>query len=203
MAFWKFSLPDGTEAKTCAAALGYSFAAGTTDGPGAFDFTQGDSGDPDANPIWKLVSGLLRTPTREQKECQEPKPVLLDVGEMGVPYAWSPNIVDVQVMRVGQVVIVVSPSEVSTMAGRRWKEAVGKEAKDVIGEEPVVVIGGPANTYAVSLALMLVWVCKVTANESSTTSSRRRSTRPSATRAPRRSLDSTSSRRTSTSPYQT
>lgn len=155
MEFWKFSLPDGKEVTTCPAALGYSFAAGTTDGPGAFDFTQGDSGEPDANPIWKVVSGLLRTPTREQKECQEPKPVLLDVGEMSVPYAWSPNIVDVQVLRVGQVVVVVSPSEVSTMAGRRWREAVGKEVKDVIGEEPVVVIGGPANTYSVSLALVL------------------------------------------------
>ena len=33
-------LPDGTTVKTCKPALGYSFAAGTTDGPGAFDFTQ-------------------------------------------------------------------------------------------------------------------------------------------------------------------
>jgi neutral ceramidase len=28
--------------KTCPAAMGFSFAAGTTDGPGAFDFKQGD-----------------------------------------------------------------------------------------------------------------------------------------------------------------
>lgn len=28
--------------KTCPAALGFSFAAGTTDGPGIFDFEQGD-----------------------------------------------------------------------------------------------------------------------------------------------------------------
>ena len=34
-------LPDNTTGKTCAAAMGYSFAAGTTDGPGAFDFRQG------------------------------------------------------------------------------------------------------------------------------------------------------------------
>lgn len=33
----------GTEVvKTCPAAMGFGFAAGTTDGPGAFDFTQGD-----------------------------------------------------------------------------------------------------------------------------------------------------------------
>lgn len=28
--------------KTCPAAMGFGFAAGTTDGPGAFDFKQGD-----------------------------------------------------------------------------------------------------------------------------------------------------------------
>ena len=28
--------------KTCPAAVGFAFAAGTTDGPGAFDFKQGD-----------------------------------------------------------------------------------------------------------------------------------------------------------------
>ncbi len=34
-------LPDKTIVNTCSAAMGYSFAAGTTDGPGAFDFKQG------------------------------------------------------------------------------------------------------------------------------------------------------------------
>lgn len=38
------------------------------------------------------------------------------------------------------------------MAGRRWKEAVAKQSKSLFhdeldGEEPVVVIGGPSNTY--------------------------------------------------------
>lgn len=28
--------------KTCPASMGFGFAAGTTDGPGAFDFKQGD-----------------------------------------------------------------------------------------------------------------------------------------------------------------
>ena len=99
-------MEDGTEVQTCPAALGYSFAAGTTDGPGAFDFTQGDSGEPDASPVWAVIKSLLRIPTAEQKKCQEPKPVLLDVGEQTVPYDWSPNIINVQLLRVGQLVIV-------------------------------------------------------------------------------------------------
>lgn len=148
MRFWNFTLPDGTKAQTCPAGLGYSFAAGTSDWPGAFDFTQADSGEPNANPIWKLVSGLLRTPTAEQKACQQPKPVLLDVGEMDTPYPWSPNIVDVQSLRVGQLLIVVSPSEATTMSGRRWRKAVAAEAATFLDDEPIVVLGGPANTYA-------------------------------------------------------
>lgn len=35
--------------KTCPAAMGFAFAAGTTDGPGAFDFKQGDN---------KVISGF-------------------------------------------------------------------------------------------------------------------------------------------------
>lgn len=147
MRYWEFTLPNGSTAVTCPAALGYSFAAGTSDWPGAFDFTQGDSGKPDANPLWAVVSGLLRARGPEQKRCQGAKPVLLDVGEMDQPYAWTPNIVDVQTLRVGQLVIV-SPSEATTMSGRRWKAAVAHEASKFLAGDPIVVLGGPANSYS-------------------------------------------------------
>ncbi|GAO14695.1 hypothetical protein UVI_02028900 [Ustilaginoidea virens] len=148
MRFWNFTLPNGKQAQTCPAALGYSFAAGTSDWPGAFDFTQGDSGKPDANPLWRVVSGLIRTPSKAQVACQGSKPILLDVGEMNEPYAWTPNIVDIQALRVGQLVIIVSPSEATTMSGRRWKAAVAKEAATFLDKDPIVVLGGPANSYS-------------------------------------------------------
>ncbi|MBC9701134.1 MAG: neutral/alkaline ceramidase, partial [Leuconostoc sp.] len=151
MSTFSFPLANGTVVKTCPAALGYSFAAGTTDGPGVFDFTQGDSGKPNANPIWKLVSGFLKPPSKEQMACQWPKPVLLDVGRIRNPYAWTANIVDIQVLRVGQLFIIVAPGEATTMTGRRWREAVAAEASKqglTGGVQPKVVLGGPANTYA-------------------------------------------------------
>jgi neutral ceramidase len=136
--------------RTCPAALGYSFAAGTSDGPGAFDFKQGDSNSSSQNPLWAAVSGLIRTPTPDQVACQSPKPILLDVGQMDTPYAWSPNIVDVQLFRVGQFFIIISPSEASTMAGRRWRAAVKSAAvaKSITAAEPIIVLGAPANSYA-------------------------------------------------------
>ncbi|KAB8576215.1 hypothetical protein FH972_025743 [Carpinus fangiana] len=151
-----FTLPNGKAARTCSGALGYSFAAGTSDGPGAFDFTQGDEGAPNANPLWSVVSKLLHNPSKEQIACQQPKPILLDAGATKVPYDWAPNIVDIQLLRVGPLFIIVSPGEATTMSGRRWKAALAAKANSLSllgtahGDSqmtPLVVLGGPANSY--------------------------------------------------------
>ncbi|KAK0116692.1 hypothetical protein ONS96_012544 [Cadophora gregata f. sp. sojae] len=159
MTNFTFPLANGSYVHTCPAALGYSFAAGTSDGPGAFDFTQNDPGAPNASPVWRVVSGFIKEPTKAQKRCHYPKPILLDVGEISSPYLWTPNIVDVQVLRVGQLVIIVSPGEATTMAGRRWKEAIHDSASSLAlsgspSVDPVVVIGGPANSYTHYIATM-------------------------------------------------
>jgi neutral ceramidase len=152
MSNYSFPLQNGSYVRTCPAALGYSFAAGTSDGPGAFDFTQNNPNAPSASPVWRVVSGTLKAPSEEQKRCHFPKPILLDVGEITSPYLWTPNIVDVQVLRVGQLFIIVSPGEATTMAGRRWKEAVYQSAASLAlpgssEVDPMVVLGGPANSY--------------------------------------------------------
>ncbi|KKY34279.1 putative neutral ceramidase [Diaporthe ampelina] len=159
MSDFTFNLPNGTLVSTCPAALGWSFAAGTSDGPGAFDFTQHDGDPSNTSPVWRVVSGFLKEPSDEQRACQGAKPILLDVGEVHKPYAWTPNVVDVQVLRVGQLLVVVSPGEATTMAGRRWKEAVRAESTALFSgdggnnnarrptPDPVVVLGGPANSY--------------------------------------------------------
>jgi neutral ceramidase len=158
LANYTFPHPNGTLVTTCPAALGYGFAAGTSDGPGAFDFKQNASGSPNASPVWNVVGNLLHAPDEDQTRCQYPKPILLDVGETMKPYQWAPNIVDIQLLRVGQLIIIVSPGEATTMAGRRWKEAVHDAAilsnllsdNDTLTKEyakPIVVLGGPANSY--------------------------------------------------------
>lgn len=150
MSNFTFHLPNGSVASTCPAALGYSFAAGTSDGPGAFDFTQHDGDPSNTSPVWGVVSHLLKEPSDEQRVCHGSKPILLDVGEVHKPYDWTPNVVDVQVFRVGQLMIIVSPGEATTMAGRRWKDAVRAESMAIFHDDqtpPVVVLGGPANSY--------------------------------------------------------
>ena len=68
---------------TCPVALGYSFAAGTTDGPCVFDFTQETTS---GNPFWDFVSSLIDDPSPQQEACHAPKPILLDTGEIKIPY---------------------------------------------------------------------------------------------------------------------
>ncbi|KAF2030251.1 neutral ceramidase precursor [Setomelanomma holmii] len=144
---YTLTLKNGTTVHTCPAAMGNSFAAGTSDGPGAFDFVQNDPGAP-SNPFWNIVGSAIAPPSAAQIKCQYPKPVLLNVGEANTPYPWSPNIVDIQVLRVGQLVIVVSPGEATTMSGRRWREAVHNSiSSSGIAQDPIVVLGGPANSY--------------------------------------------------------
>lgn len=135
--------------KTCPAALGFAFAAGTTDGPGAFDFKQGDD---NGNPFWKLVRNVLKAPSQEQVDCQRPKPILLDTGEMKIPYDWAPSILPVQIFRIGQLVILNVPGEFTTMAGRRLRDAIKMALISGGGGQfnsnVHIVIAGLTNTYS-------------------------------------------------------
>ncbi|XVE62003.1 hypothetical protein DITRI_Ditri06bG0083900 [Diplodiscus trichospermus] len=135
--------------KTCPAAMGFAFAAGTTDGPGAFDFKQGDD---QGNAFWRLVRNLLKTPNQEQINCQRPKPILLDTGEMKLPYDWAPSILPVQILRMGQLVVLSVPAEFTTMAGRRLRDAVKMVLtsghKRQFESNVHVVIAGLTNTYS-------------------------------------------------------
>uniref|UniRef100_A0A8C0RQY7 Neutral ceramidase n=1 Tax=Canis lupus familiaris TaxID=9615 RepID=A0A8C0RQY7_CANLF len=131
--------------KTCKPALGYSFAAGTIDGFGSFNFTQGTTvGDP----FWDtLRDQLLGKPSEEIKQCQKPKPILLHTGELTKPHPWHPDIVDVQMITIGSLAITAIPGEFTTMSGRRLREAVQAEFATYGMKNMTVVISGLCNVY--------------------------------------------------------
>ena len=56
-------------------------------------------------------------PPKANDACHYPKPVLLPTGYMDVPWKWHPDIVDVQIFRIGSFVIAGVPGEFTTMAG--------------------------------------------------------------------------------------
>ena len=139
-------LPNNNVVHTCPAALGYSFAAGTTDGPGQYPFEQGTN---TSNHFLDVMGGFLSVPTKEQIQCQAPKPILLNVGQTSFPYQWLPSIIPISIFRIGQLFILNVPAEFTTMAGRRLRNAVNQSIMDNgYDQEPIIVIAGLANSYS-------------------------------------------------------
>ncbi|XP_072938612.1 neutral ceramidase [Epargyreus clarus] len=124
----------------CLPAMGYSFAAGTTDGPGAFDFTQGTT---TSNPLWNAVRDFIAEPTKDDIECHAPKPILLATGRAKFPYEWQPRVVSCTVARIGGLFLAAVPGEFTTMSGRRLRSVVAKTS----GAKRVV-LAGLSNIYS-------------------------------------------------------
>ncbi len=122
------------------------------------------------NPFWDFVSGLLKNPSPEQEACHAPKPILLDTGEVRTvnctdyflivnifwvffqidfPYKWHPDIIDTQMLKIGNLLIAALPGEFTTMSGRRMRESVQNMALEVTqgSEDTVVVLAGLSNVY--------------------------------------------------------
>ncbi|CRK93660.1 CLUMA_CG007189, isoform A [Clunio marinus] len=128
----------------CLSAFGMSFAAGTTDGPGGFDFTQGSTS---GNPFWDAVRDFVAEPTPDDIACHAPKPILLNTGRTSRPFLWIPPIVPTQIITIGDAVIAGLPGEITTMGGRRLRtqlQAVGQ----AVGRNPHVIVTGMVNMYS-------------------------------------------------------
>ncbi|CAH2009711.1 unnamed protein product [Acanthoscelides obtectus] len=145
-------LKNGTVVKVrgCKPAMGYSFAAGTTDGPGEFDFTQATN---TTNPFWNLVRDFIFPPSPQDVACHAPKPILIMSGAIKLPYEWQPDVVPTQVVKIGNAFLTAVPGELTTMSGRRMRDAVRQQ---VIAEggpsDPKVVVTGLSNMYSSYIA---------------------------------------------------
>ncbi|KAI3635889.1 hypothetical protein MIR68_006527 [Amoeboaphelidium protococcarum] len=134
---------------TCKPARGYSFASGTSDGPGEFDFIQGDNST--GTPFWNFIKQFISKPSEEQVKCHYPKPILLNTGEIKKPYLWEPQIVDIQILKIGNLVLLGVPGEFTTMAGRLLRSAVRDifVHSGIIAESDIsVIIAGLSNSYS-------------------------------------------------------
>lgn len=127
----------------CLPAMGYSFAAGTTDGPGAFDFTQGTTSD---NPFWNAVRDFIAQPSQQDIACHGSKPILIATGRCTFPYAWQPTIVPTQIFAIGDALMFGLPGEFTTMAGRRLRTEIQRVTKEK-GVQVQSILCGLSNIY--------------------------------------------------------
>ncbi len=158
---------DGMERHTYPGAVGYSFAAGAEDGPsGVSLFHEGMTADDypiDGGENGKLIvavqkiigiapyfDSIVGTKYPELWKQHYPKPILFATSQ-GKPYPWTPEILPVQMVRIGELTIIAVPSEITTMSGRRLMEKV-KSTLDKSSPNNKVVIAGLCNAYAEYIA---------------------------------------------------
>jgi neutral ceramidase len=129
---------DGTSRSTCPAALGVSFLAGTHDGPGYL--REGSScQDVEEFSGWNLICELTTT------SCQAEKPIILEMGTAR-PYPYSPEVLPLQIVRMGDFALAAFPFEMTTMAGRRLREQM--EAALATAGVHTVELAALSNAYA-------------------------------------------------------
>ncbi|MFI7599830.1 neutral/alkaline ceramidase [Actinoplanes sp. NPDC049681] len=132
--------PDGREHHTCPGALGQNFTAGAEDGPGPPIV---DEGDLNTNPLL-LVAGIIVNPTpADVRACQAPKDVFLGSGSQNPP--WTPQIMPLQILRLGQLAITTAPGEFTIVSGRRVRDAVAAQLGGIATHQ---ILAGYANAYA-------------------------------------------------------
>lgn len=123
--------------KTCPAAIGVSMFAGTQDGEGVGK--QGITCDGVTDFIPALFCEMTTT------SCQGVKPIALHTG-LKKPQPWTPNILPLQIIKIGNLYIIAVPFELTTMTGRRIKETVAKLLPAT--EKPYIVLSTLANAYS-------------------------------------------------------
>lgn len=129
--------------RTCASAYGYAFAAGSTEDGGGHPLFREGMLEPNAM-IDGIAANLFgRSPSAEIRACHLPKVVLFAPGETDPPQ--QAQVLPLGIARVGQLVFVVHPGEITTMAGRRVRETVAA----ALGTTPEwVVVAAYANDFS-------------------------------------------------------
>ncbi|MCE7003858.1 neutral/alkaline ceramidase [Kibdelosporangium philippinense] len=132
----KYSI-DGKAAKTCSGVVGASTLAGSVeDGPAIPLFNEGMT-----SPWKKLFEPLQMEVPQWLRDCQYPKASLVPTGIIQA----TPNIVPLQIVKLGQLHLVAAPGEVTIVAGLRIRRSVAQELGVPIEN---VLIQGYANEYS-------------------------------------------------------
>ncbi|MFC9690884.1 neutral/alkaline ceramidase [Kribbella sp. NPDC056951] len=113
--------PNGKPQKTCTAAIGVSMLAGSTeDGPG-LPLPEGAK-----NPFIDWLGGTDAPIPQALADAQAPKLIAVPFGLMK-PYPWVPEVLPLQIMRIGQLHLLGLPAEITIVGGWRLRKTVAAE----------------------------------------------------------------------------
>uniref|UniRef100_K3WW18 Neutral ceramidase n=1 Tax=Globisporangium ultimum (strain ATCC 200006 / CBS 805.95 / DAOM BR144) TaxID=431595 RepID=K3WW18_GLOUD len=129
--------------RTCPGLLGQNFGAGTEDGRAFPNLREGDL---TPNTIFRSLSHLVKATPDWLQQCHTTNKVPMLVTGLMAPYKWTPEILPVQVIKIGQLALAVTNFEVTTMAGRRLRETLHNTLGHVGVKE--VEVAAMSNAYA-------------------------------------------------------
>jgi neutral ceramidase len=131
---------DGATHTTCPAAMGTGFAAGSTEDGVGLDWVE----EGGTNPFLKALGATIFDISPQLRACQAPKEVIVATGTTK-PYPWSPELLPVQLVKIGQLYLAAVPGEFTIVSGYRVRKTVAAELGVPIEN---VVLAGYSNSYA-------------------------------------------------------
>lgn len=161
---------EGTDQRTWPAAIGVSMIGGSTeDSTNRFadlGIEEGITTDHEVADEWSIAGQALMAALsalvpdlaipRERdwpqgfKEGHGKKPIIFAQG-LASPFPLTPQVLPLQLVRLGNVLIAAIPAEITTMAGRRLRQTILDHAGSLDlppGQAPTVVLTAYANGYA-------------------------------------------------------
>ncbi len=118
-------------------ALGIDFAKGTLDGEGL--------SQDDVDEFRKLNGIIPDLVTEEFERRHAPKEVVLTTGTPAIEgLTWTPQILPISILRIGNLAILAVPSEFTSMAGSRLRRTV----ESILPPCTHTIIAGLANDYS-------------------------------------------------------
>lgn len=133
---------DGQAHRTCPAALGTAFTAGSPeDGPGLSWVHEGKPA-----PWLARVGRTLFSISDALRQCQAPKEIAIPLGADTHGTPWTPEVLPVQLMRLGPLFIAALPGEPTITAGLRIRRQLA--ATLGLSDPRQVLVVGYANAYA-------------------------------------------------------
>ncbi len=129
--------PDGQQHRTCPGVVGVSTLAGSVeDGPGIAIIPEGVT-----NPFFELLKPFNVDVPPWLISCQSPKLAAVPTGLLQA----TPDIVPIQLVKLGQFHLVAVPGEVTIVAGLRLRRTIAAELGVPLEN---VLIQGYANAYS-------------------------------------------------------
>lgn len=135
---------DGKPHRTCPAAYKTAFAGGSQEDGGGGEGLTGIVHEGGDNVLVRLLGYSIFWPSRDLIACQETNQVAITMGTTK-PYPMTPEVLPVQLLRVGNLAFIALPGEYTIVAGQRLRKLVAERLQLPLDQ---VIFAGYANAYA-------------------------------------------------------